>query len=133
MVEKIAEEAQEIVEAQANGADAAKLEEEMGDLLFAVTNLARHLKIDPETALRATNAKFIRRFGYIEKTLAARGAKPGDATLDEMEALWQEAKGTEALTQATEPMPLHIFDARLRNRRACGLVELHRGETSWVA
>jgi MazG family protein len=95
VVEKIAEEAREIVEAQAAGADAAKLEDEVGDLLFAVANLARHLKIDPETALRSTNAKFIRRFGYIEKTLAARGAKPGDATLDEMEALWQDAKSTE--------------------------------------
>jgi MazG family protein len=92
VVEKIAEEAREIVEAQTNGADAAKLEDELGDLLFAVANLARHLKIDPETALRSTNAKFIRRFGYIEKTLAARGVKLGDATLDEMEALWQDAK-----------------------------------------
>jgi nucleoside triphosphate diphosphatase len=95
VVEKIAEEAHEIVEAQAKGADAAKLEEELGDLLFAVANLARHLKIDPETALRAANAKFVRRFSYIEKTLAARGIAPGDATLDEMEALWQEAKTQE--------------------------------------
>ncbi|HTW36656.1 MAG TPA: nucleoside triphosphate pyrophosphohydrolase [Rhizomicrobium sp.] len=92
VVEKIAEEAHEIVEARAKGADAAKIEEEMGDLLFAVANLARHLKVDPETALRAANAKFVRRFGYIEKTLAARGVQPGDATLDEMEALWQDAK-----------------------------------------
>jgi MazG family protein len=95
VVEKIAEEAREIVEAQAAGADAAKLEDEVGDLLFAVANLARHLKIDPETALRSTNAKFIRRFGYIEKTLSARGVKLDDATLDEMEALWQDAKKTE--------------------------------------
>ncbi|HUO94263.1 MAG TPA: nucleoside triphosphate pyrophosphohydrolase [Rhizomicrobium sp.] len=95
VVEKIAEEAHEIVEAQAKGADAAKLEEEVGDLLFAVANLARHLKIDPETALRAANAKFVRRFSHIEKTLAARGVKPGDATLDEMEALWQDAKNGE--------------------------------------
>jgi nucleoside triphosphate diphosphatase len=95
VVEKIAEEANEIVEAQAAGADASKLEEELGDLLFAVANLARHLKIDPETALRSANAKFVRRFGYIERELAARGVKPGDATLDEMEALWQQAKGTE--------------------------------------
>lgn len=95
VVEKIAEEAQEIVEARAAGADAAHLEEEMGDLLFAVANLARHLKIDPESALRAANAKFVRRFGYIEKELAARGVTPGDATLDEMEALWQAAKKEE--------------------------------------
>lgn len=93
VVEKIAEEALEIVEAQDAGADAAKLEEEMGDLLFAVANLARHLKIDPETALRSANAKFIRRFGYIEKELAARGTSPAASTLDEMEALWQAAKG----------------------------------------
>jgi MazG family protein len=95
VVDKIAEEAREIVEAQAAGADTAKLEDEVGDLLFAVANLARHLKIDPETALRSTNAKFIRRFGYIEKTLSARGVKLDDATLDEMEALWQDAKKTE--------------------------------------
>jgi MazG family protein len=95
VVEKIAEEAQEIVEAQAAGADAAKLEEELGDLLFAVANLARHLKIDPETALRSANAKFVRRFGYIERALALRGTKPADATLDEMEALWQDAKSKE--------------------------------------
>jgi len=95
VVEKIAEEAHEIAEAQAAGAPHVKLEEEMGDLLFAVANLARHLKVDPETALRAANAKFVRRFSYIEKQLAARGTKPGDATLDEMEALWQEAKQSE--------------------------------------
>jgi ATP diphosphatase len=95
VVEKIAEEAGEIVEAQAAGADAAKLEDEMGDLLFAVANLARHMKVDPETALRATNAKFIRRFRFIEAELAKAGRRPDDATLDEMEALWQAAKGTE--------------------------------------
>ena len=96
VVEKLTEEAQEIVDAQAAGADPAKLEEELGDLLFVVANLARHLKIDPETALRSANAKFVRRFSHIEKELAARGVKPGDATLDEMEALWQDAKKTEA-------------------------------------
>jgi MazG family protein len=95
VVEKIAEEAHEIVEAQQSGANAARLEEEVGDLLFAIANLARHLKVDPETALRAANAKFVRRFGHIEKTLGERGTKPGDATLDEMEALWQDAKARE--------------------------------------
>ncbi len=95
VVEKIAEEAQEIVDAQAAGADAAKLEEEFGDLLFAVANLARHLKIEPETALRTANAKFTRRFAHIESELAKRGTVPADATLDEMEALWQDAKKTE--------------------------------------
>ena len=96
VVEKIAEEAHEIVEARAKGANPAKIEEEFGDLLFAVANLARHLKVDPETALRSANAKFVRRFGYIEKALAARGVQPGDATLDEMEALWQDAKKGES-------------------------------------
>ena len=92
VVEKIAEEATEIVEAQAAGAPAHKLEEEVGDLLFAVANLARHLKVDPETALRAANAKFVRRFRAIESGLAARGKTPAEASLDEMEALWVEAK-----------------------------------------
>jgi ATP diphosphatase len=92
VVEKIAEEAAEIVEAQVDGASFAKLEEEMGDLLFAVANLARHMKIDPETALRAANAKFVRRFKVIEKTLAGRGRSTSEASLDEMEAIWQAAK-----------------------------------------
>ena len=95
VVEKIAEEAGEIVEAQAAGASVSKLEEEVGDLLFAVANLARHLKVDPEKALRATNAKFVRRFRFIEAGLTARGKTPAEANLDEMEALWQEAKKAE--------------------------------------
>jgi len=95
VVEKIAEEAAEIVEAQAAGAPAHKIEEEVGDLLFAVANLARHLKVDPEKALRAANAKFVRRFRSIEAGLAARGKKPAQASLDEMEALWVEAKERE--------------------------------------
>ncbi|MGD0145088.1 MAG: nucleoside triphosphate pyrophosphohydrolase [Rhizomicrobium sp.] len=95
VVEKIAEEAHEIVEAQAAGASAEKLEEEVGDLLFAVANLARHLKVDPEAALRAANAKFIRRFKVIEETLGARGVSLEAATLAEMEAIWQSAKAKE--------------------------------------
>jgi nucleoside triphosphate diphosphatase len=95
VVEKIAEEAGEIVEACAVGASADKLEGEVGDLLFAVANLARHLGVDPEKSLRATNAKFIRRFRAIEMGLAARGKSPAEATLDEMEALWQAAKKNE--------------------------------------
>jgi ATP diphosphatase len=90
VVEKIAEEAGEIVAA---GSDQAQREEEVGDLLFAVANLARHLKVDPEAALRAANAKFTRRFKFIEAALAARGT--GAASLEEMEALWQEAKAQE--------------------------------------
>jgi nucleoside triphosphate diphosphatase len=95
VVEKIAEEAHEIVEAQTAGAPVEKLEEEIGDLLFAVANLARHLKVDPEAALRTANAKFIRRFKIIEETLAARGSSPAEASLDEMEAIWQAAKARE--------------------------------------
>ena len=95
VVEKIAEEAHEIVEAQTAGGSAEKLEEEVGDLLFAVANLARHLKVDPESALRAANAKFIRRFKIIEETLTARGSSPTEASLDEMEAIWQSAKARE--------------------------------------
>jgi nucleoside triphosphate diphosphatase len=90
VVEKIAEEAHEIVEARDSAPE--KLEEEIGDLLFAVANLARHLNVDPESALRATNAKFVRRFKAIEAELAKQGKTPDAASLDEMEALWQAAK-----------------------------------------
>ena len=91
VVEKIAEEAREVVDA---GLDQDKREEEIGDLLFVVANLARHLKVDPEAALRAANAKFIRRFKFIEAALEADGRTPAAASLDEMEALWQAAKKT---------------------------------------
>jgi ATP diphosphatase len=89
VVEKIAEEAQEVVDA---GLDQAKREEEIGDLLFVMANLARHLKVDPEAALRAANAKFVRRFKFIEDELQAAGTSPAAASLDEMEALWLKAK-----------------------------------------
>ncbi|HEY1615684.1 MAG TPA: nucleoside triphosphate pyrophosphohydrolase [Rhizomicrobium sp.] len=95
VVEKIAEEAQEIVAARDAGANPEKLEDEVGDLLFAAANLARHLGVDPEAALRSTNAKFIRRFGAIETGLAKTGRTPADASLEEMEALWQAAKLSE--------------------------------------
>jgi len=88
VVDKIAEEAREVAEAGTQ----AEREEEIGDLLFVVANLARHLKVDPEAALRAANTKFTRRFHHIEAMLAASGASPAAATLDEMEALWQDAK-----------------------------------------
>jgi ATP diphosphatase len=89
VIEKIAEEAREVVEA---GLDQAKREEEIGDLLFVVANLARHLKVDPEAALRAANAKFTRRFKFIEDELQAAGSSPAAAGLDEMEALWVKSK-----------------------------------------
>jgi MazG family protein len=72
--------------------DHARVREELGDLLFAVTNIARHLKVEPEAALKATNRKFRRRFRHIEEGLKERGRSFDAATLDEMEALWQEAK-----------------------------------------
>ncbi len=93
VIDKIEEELGELrAEITAGTVDQARLSDELGDVLFAVANLARHCKVDPEAALRATNDKFERRFGYIERQLAAQGRKPADATLVEMEALWQEAK-----------------------------------------
>ena len=94
VTDKIAEETRELAEAHASG-KSEKVVEEFGDLLFAMANLARHLKVDPEDALRAANAKFVRRFKAIESGLAAQGRKPEDASLDEMEALWQKAKELE--------------------------------------
>src|SRR5204863_8559549 len=85
---EVAEEAREVVEAPAR----ADREGELGDLLFVVANLARHLRVDPEAALRGANAKFTRRFRHIEAALEAKGSSPAEASLDEMEALWQDAK-----------------------------------------
>jgi ATP diphosphatase len=95
VVEKIAEEAAEIAQAQKAGAPADRLQDEIGDLLFAVANLARHLGVDPETALRSTNSKFLRRFRHIELALAQQNRPLADASLDEMETLWQAAKANE--------------------------------------
>ncbi|GGF83384.1 nucleoside triphosphate pyrophosphohydrolase [Azorhizobium oxalatiphilum] len=94
VLDKIREETEEVSEALDAGGLAA-IQDEIGDLMFAVVNLARHAGVDPEAALRGTNEKFARRFGFLEGVLAARGMKPQDATLDEMEALWQQAKLTE--------------------------------------
>lgn len=96
---KIREEADEI-EAALDAADDAHAVTEVGDLLFAVVNLARHLKADPEGVLRGTNLKFERRFAAIERALAARGKAPQDATLAEMDALWDEAKAAEKAASA---------------------------------
>jgi len=92
---KIREEADEI-EAEIAAGDRDKAAAEVGDLLFAVVNLARHLDADPEAVLRATNRKFERRFASIEDALAARGKSPAGSTLAEMDALWDEAKAAEA-------------------------------------
>ncbi len=87
---------EEIAEIEAELAVAApdpdRVEDEVGDLLFAVANLARHLKVDAEQALRRTSAKFVRRFASIEKALADEGRSPKEASLAEMELLWQKAK-----------------------------------------
>ncbi|MDB5607228.1 MAG: nucleoside triphosphate pyrophosphohydrolase [Bradyrhizobium sp.] len=94
VLRKIREEADEIETALDRG-DADELAGETGDLLFALVNLARHVGADPEMALRGTNAKFERRFGYIEQALAAQGRSLESASLAEMDALWNEAKGKE--------------------------------------
>lgn len=91
VVDKLHEELAELAEAR-QGGRSEELEGEIGDLLFVLVNLARFLKVDAEQALRRTNAKFRRRFGYLERKLVEQGRSPKDASLDEMEALWQEAK-----------------------------------------
>jgi ATP diphosphatase len=88
---KLREEIDE-VEAELEAADSVRLADEVGDLMFAVVNLARHLKVDADQALRRTNAKFIKRFRSIEAALAVQGRSPNEATLDEMETLWRAAK-----------------------------------------
>lgn len=95
VLDKIEEELVELREALAQKAPRKKIAEELGDILFGYANVARHLGVDPEDALRSCNAKFVRRFQAIEKSLAAEGRAPVDASLDEMEALWQAAKKTE--------------------------------------
>ena len=94
VLHKIREEADEI-EAALDRGDADELAAETGDLLFALVNLARHVGADPDMALRGTNAKFERRFSYIERALAARGRSLEGASLAEMDALWNEAKAEE--------------------------------------
>jgi uncharacterized protein YabN with tetrapyrrole methylase and pyrophosphatase domain len=81
----------EFAQARRNAAQ-DELEDELGDMLFVLVNLARFVKVDPEQALRRTNAKFRTRWSHIEARLRERGRKPEEATIDEMEALWQEAK-----------------------------------------
>ncbi|CAA7617486.1 nucleoside triphosphate pyrophosphohydrolase [Candidatus Terasakiella magnetica] len=95
ILDKLAEESREIAHEIEIEAPHDRLEDEMGDILFVCVNLARKLDIDPERALRRANGKFERRFRHIETELAAEGRAPQTATLDEMEALWQAAKGLE--------------------------------------
>jgi ATP diphosphatase len=98
---KLTEEAGELAEAKRR-ADVDAIEDEMGDFLFVAVNLARHLGVDPEKALRRTNAKFTRRFAAIESALAAVGRRPDDATLEEMDALWDAAKREERAKNSDE-------------------------------
>jgi tetrapyrrole methylase family protein / MazG family protein len=88
---KVTEELEELDRARADH-DRAAAQAELGDLLFALVNLARHERLDPEEALRGANERFIARFGYIEKTLREQGRDPQSAGLAEMDALWDEAK-----------------------------------------
>jgi MazG family protein len=92
VLEKVTEEAAEIVAAKSQGASQAELEGEIGDLLFVIANLARHMKVDPEAALRTTNSKVKRRWAWIEAALRSQGRTASQASLEEMEALWLEAK-----------------------------------------
>lgn len=94
VIDKISEEAEELREA-ADDLGPDKVEEEFGDLLFVMANLARHMKVDPEQALRRANAKFTRRFERIEALLTARGKRPEESDLEEMDALWDQAKAEE--------------------------------------
>ncbi|TGP26756.1 MULTISPECIES: nucleoside triphosphate pyrophosphohydrolase [unclassified Mesorhizobium] len=91
ILDKIEEEIGELREALAGG-DAAPIKDEFGDMLFAVVNLGRHLKLDAEAALSGTNEKFRSRFHYVERALEAKDSSLEEATLDEMEVLWQQAK-----------------------------------------
>jgi len=91
---KLREEVAEL-EAEVAAGDVAKAREELGDVLFVCANIARSLEIDPEEALRGTNAKFVRRFGFIEQALAQRGSSPERSNLAEMDALWEAAKASE--------------------------------------
>lgn len=101
VVGKVEEEAREVAEAVASG-DKDAMEDEIGDLLCAVANLARHTGVDPEAAIRRSNAKFERRFRAIEVALAAQGRTPVDSDLWEMDGLWNEAKAKEKAAKAAE-------------------------------
>lgn len=95
VLDKLREELAEFDSARQSGSP-QQLEDELGDLLFVLVNLARFVKVDPEQALRKTNAKFRRRFGFVERKLAERGVSPRDSNIDEMESLWQQAKSQES-------------------------------------
>lgn len=95
VIDKLREETAEVEDALATGASRERISDEIGDILFVVANLARHLEVDPTQALAGTNAKFERRFAAIEESLSDKGRTVKDADLPEMEALWQAAKAIE--------------------------------------
>ena len=133
VLSKIREECDEI-EAEIASGDAGKAASEVGDLLFAVVNLARHLDADPEAALRACNQKFTRRFAAIERALAGQGRKPENATLAEMDALWDAAKAAAGL-RSIRTAPLRIAVAVAAAESGAGprypLTIPRRGGPSW--
>jgi MazG family protein len=94
VMDKLREELEEL-QVEIDAADLPKARAELGDFLFVVANLARKLEVDPEDAIRSANAKFARRFHHIEKVLAQRGSSPAQSTLEEMDALWDDAKALE--------------------------------------
>ena len=98
VIDKIVEEAKELHEAR-DTLSQSEVEEEFGDLLFVMVNLGRHLGLDPESALRATNAKFTRRFEKVEAKLADKGKTPQESNLEEMDSLWDDVKREEKLAR----------------------------------
>jgi uncharacterized protein YabN with tetrapyrrole methylase and pyrophosphatase domain len=88
---KVEEELQELQQAEQSG-DHRRTEDEFGDLLFALVNYARFIKVDPEFSLRRMSEKFIRRFQYIEKRLGEQGKRPSDLSLEELDTIWEEGK-----------------------------------------
>ncbi|HWP27750.1 MAG TPA: nucleoside triphosphate pyrophosphohydrolase [Xanthobacteraceae bacterium] len=117
VLKKIREEVEELASEIERG-DNSRAAAEIGDLLFAVVNLARHLNVDPETAARAANLKFERRFAAIERALARRGKTPSTSTLEEMDALWNRAKATERLPRrARKTAPRHAASQPRTARR----------------
>ena len=119
VLHKIREEADEI-EAALDLGEPEELAAETGDLLFALVNLARHVGADPEAALRGTNAKFERRFAYIERALAAKGRSLEQASLEEMDALWNAAKREEQTPSSSRPSDaragIHTAESRDKAR-----------------
>lgn len=95
VIDKFSEEVEEFYDEMPEPVDTDRLEDEFGDALFALVNVGRHFKLDPEKALRRANGKFVRRFEHIENRLAETGRTPQDVDLDAMEALWVEAKDQE--------------------------------------